>query len=839
MNDDQILETEEAEFERLRAVDVLATDFLARYRNGDRPTPEEYANRHPDLADDIRRIFPLVASVEKIKIDRQESFDGKATLAGRELSRLGDFRIIREIGRGGMGIVFEAEQESLDRRVAIKVLPKQTLLNDHELERFHVEAQTAASMHHSNIVPVFGTGEFEGSHYLVMQLVRGESLDKVIKENDEPLPIREVAMLGQQISDAMAYAHDIGVLHRDLKPANILLQDDRAAQITDFGLAKNLNDDRTTSRSVFGSLRYMAPERMRGISKPGGDVYGIGLTLYELLVGRPAFEQEDPNELLAVIANPPEISIRKQRRDIPVDLETIVLKAMHADSMLRYQTAAEVRDDLRRFLADEPIEARRTPLIQKLMMWCRRDPKTSAAALIACLALVTATVVSSVAWFMTAAANDRTTAALDRSEAIVDLSMKTLDDVVGIVSVSPSASSMELGGEWELGSADEFPTQSFSASPQSAKILESLKPLYQGLIDEAPSRPDIIRRMVGASVQHARILNQLGDNKQAIETLQQGIGLLAGKAGEAELPQHEKSFRLASLHNKQGDYFSSAFKYSDADEAYEKAVSILNGPIELDSSAKLELARAYLALGDLRPHRQRIPLNEQQTETCVANVNKARDILDAIEPESNAIAIDVLKARVQLGLSKLTSDPTEQAETKGAGIKILKSRLSTTPDDATVRYELVKALSDQNLRKLPARPRVREIADQLSEALLNLDPLRSAHPSNATYAAAEVHIHHKLANLARRKQNFAEAESQINKAIQIQSQLVEWSPENISHRCWRALLYRSLAGLNSEQNEKAQATSAMEKAMLDIDAIPDSESDHPFVKRVRDALSTK
>lgn len=147
MNDDQILETEEAEFERLRAVDVLATDFLARYRNGDRPTPEEYANRHPDLADDIRRIFPLVASVEKIKIDRQESFDGKATLAGRELSRLGDFRIIREIGRGGMGIVFEAEQESLDRRVAIKVLPKQTLLNDHELERFRVEAQTAASMH--------------------------------------------------------------------------------------------------------------------------------------------------------------------------------------------------------------------------------------------------------------------------------------------------------------------------------------------------------------------------------------------------------------------------------------------------------------------------------------------------------------------------------------------------------------------------------------------------------------------------------------------------------------------------------------------------------------------
>ena len=342
----------------LEMVDVLASDFIARYRDGDRPTVEEYANRHPELSDSIRRMFPLVASIERIKINEQVGEDGSATLAGRVLSQLGDFRLVREIGRGGMGIVFEAYQESLDRTVAIKVLPKQSLLDDEALERFRTEATTAAAMHHTNIVPIYGTGEHEGSHYLVMQLVDGRSLDTVITSGTET-SCTEAARIGQQVADAIAYSHASGVLHRDIKPANILIEEDGTAQVTDFGLAKNVGAEVTNTRSVSGSLRYMAPERFAGVSDERGDVYGIGLTLYELLAGRPAFDESDTEHLIGSITNPRLQSVQTIRPDVPTDLATIVSKAIHVDPELRYQSAADLRDDLERFLSDEPIHARR------------------------------------------------------------------------------------------------------------------------------------------------------------------------------------------------------------------------------------------------------------------------------------------------------------------------------------------------------------------------------------------------------------------------------------------------------------------------------------------------
>ena len=178
-------------------------------------------------------------------------------------------------------------------------------------------------MHHSNIVPVYGTGDFDGSHYLVMQLVDGDSLDKVLVNAEKAMEVLEVADLGVQIADAIAYAHDSGVLHRDIKPANIIVESDGLAQITDFGLATTIDNERTRSRALSGSLRYLAPERLKGVSDQRSDVYSIGLTLYEMLVGRPAFQQDDTSELLLAVANPSSLSIRKNRSEVPLDLETI------------------------------------------------------------------------------------------------------------------------------------------------------------------------------------------------------------------------------------------------------------------------------------------------------------------------------------------------------------------------------------------------------------------------------------------------------------------------------------------------------------------------------------
>ena len=300
-------------------------------------------------------------------------------------------------------------------------------------------------MHHSNIVPVYGTGDFDGSHYLVMQLVDGQSLDKHLAAASELMTISQVAEIGMQIADAIAYAHDNGVLHRDIKPGNIILQSDDVVQISDFGLATSIDNERTRSQSLSGSLRYLAPERLKGVSDRQSDVYSIGLTLYEMLVGEPAFQQVDTNELLHALAKPSPLSIATIRPDVPLDLETIVLKAASSDSKLRYQTAGDLRDDLRRFIANEPIVARKTTSLQRLVLWCRREPKSAIAAATAVAALLVISAISTLAYLFTADANRKTIAALENSESIVRSSVETLDNIVDVVSPAPISDTIDFG----------------------------------------------------------------------------------------------------------------------------------------------------------------------------------------------------------------------------------------------------------------------------------------------------------------------------------------------------------------------------------------------------------
>ena len=403
-------------------VDVLAEEFVDRLRRGEHPSVSDYAAAHPNHAAQLRELLPAVAQMECLKRFRRATGSGGDT--PQLPDRFGDFRIVRELGRGGMGVVFEAVQESLVRPVALKVLSTHSQFDAVRHERFIREAHAAARLHHTNIVPVFGVGEQDGIPYYVMQLIRGQGLNVVAQrwrrdqgqgeeavnistplaaelgsahtpltvaapnsvrtsalkpgyEPDSPTKYgnwRFVAEVGLQSAEALHYAHKQGVLHRDIKPANLLLDSANRVWITDFGLAKLIDlNGITASGDILGTLQYLAPECLSGDSDPRSDVYGVGATLYELLTLIPPYPADTPARLLKQVADTDPVPPRQINADIPLDLETIVLKAMAREPDHRYVSARELARDLQAFLDDRPIKARRQSWTSRMWRWCRKN----------------------------------------------------------------------------------------------------------------------------------------------------------------------------------------------------------------------------------------------------------------------------------------------------------------------------------------------------------------------------------------------------------------------------------------------------------------------------------
>jgi eukaryotic-like serine/threonine-protein kinase len=459
----------------------LAAEFLDRRRRGENPSPSDYAEQYPEWAEQIVEFFPALEVLEGLKPvtgDRTASLDDPAHSVGTpRLEQLGEYRILREIGHGGMGVVYEAIQESLGRRVALKILPLHGRIDPVQMGRFQLESRSAARLHHSGIVPVHGVGEHGGVHYYVMQYIQGHGLEVILddlrrlragaaamppsaadatNEDTGSMAVarslltgrfarsrpdgdresvasirteerqatdadamsalvprsrtdsvvigsllsqptesgyyRAVARMGVQVAEALAHAHGQSVLHRDIKPSNLLLDVDGHVWVTDFGLAKlEGSDGPTHTGDIVGTLRYMAPERFEGLSDRRSDLYGLGMTLYELLTLRPAFESVTRVKLIEQVIHDPPPAPRRIDPRIPRDLETIVLKAIAKEPAERYATAEAMASDLENFLADRPIVARRSGPAERAWRWCRRNPAAAgllAASGVAALALV-------------------------------------------------------------------------------------------------------------------------------------------------------------------------------------------------------------------------------------------------------------------------------------------------------------------------------------------------------------------------------------------------------------------------------------------------------------------
>ena len=394
-------------------------DYLLEVEAGRPVDLEEWVKLHPTFADRLRACLKGLHLVEEVAGAIPAVATGRS--ANADGPELGDFQILRTLGKGGMGVVFEAVQHSLGRHVALKVLPFGAAFDPRQLARFRVESQAAAHLHHTHIVPVYSVGCERGVHYYAMQLIDGQTLAELIADlrhihgvegertlsergpaRTGPSPsktgtgddrngagpevagsgcraksrtglsststntgafFREIASLGLHAAEALEHAHQNGVLHRDVKPSNLMLDSRGHLWVTDFGLARFQGEGGLTETGdLLGTLRYMSPEQTVGNSSivdQRTDVYSLGATLYELLTLEPAFEGSDRQALLHRIAQDEPRRPRALNPALPSDLETIVLKAMAKDPVSRYATAAALAEDLRRFLDDQPILARR------------------------------------------------------------------------------------------------------------------------------------------------------------------------------------------------------------------------------------------------------------------------------------------------------------------------------------------------------------------------------------------------------------------------------------------------------------------------------------------------
>jgi serine/threonine protein kinase len=407
---------------------VAALEEYVQLLQGEgRPERDAFLARHPAIAAELADRLDGLEFVRDAArfLAPTGPFGGMEEEASFE-TRLGEYRIIREVGRGGMGVVYEAEQLSLGRRVALKVLPSTASTDPRQRQRFQVEAQAAALLHHEHIVPVFGIGCDRGVHYYAMQFIEGRPLTAVISglhsvshaerravpttvtcqsargPSAAQTPTSKTvgssaisrthcvysARLGLQAALALEHAHEIGVIHRDIKPSNLLIDAREHLWIADFGLARLPHEDHDLTRTgdLVGTLRYMSPEQVRGergVVDARTDIYALGVTLYELVTLRPAFDASDRNDLLRRIVDHEPPRPRRLNASIPRDLETVILKAMEKEPSARYSSARELANDLRRFLECQPVAARRPSLVDRAVKWSRRHRAAVVASIIA------------------------------------------------------------------------------------------------------------------------------------------------------------------------------------------------------------------------------------------------------------------------------------------------------------------------------------------------------------------------------------------------------------------------------------------------------------------------
>lgn len=822
-------------------LDVLAEEFADRHRRGEHPSIFEYTQKHPELAEQIRTLFPSVLMLERLTEEKeclQASGSGRCTAASMpKLEQIGDYRILRELGRGGMGVVYEARQESLGRRVALKVLST-ALASEKHRQRFEREARAAAQLHHTNIVPVFGVGREEGISYYVMQYIDGQSLSQLVGRlkhsaptsintpeqapAPEPpgdvvdtLPLadpstekpsaesarscpsgsapepgsghdmeycRWVARIGLQAAEALQHAHSQGIIHRDIKPANLLLDPQGKVWITDFGVAHWAAEEELTGvGDVVGTLRYMAPEQLNGLPDARSDVYSLGLTLYELLALRPAFDDASRGGLLHQIADGQIPRLRSLRPEIPRDLETIISKAIAREAKDRYSAAADLAEDLRRWLEDLPIRARRVGPLERLWRWGRRNRLAASLAAVALASLVTAAVVGWTAYLGTSAALSEARAATRRAEGNLELSLKAFETIFNQVAGRDSVQPIAEDPEVEL-LLPAIPSE------HDLRLLEQILQFYERFAAQNQSNQLLRAETARAYRRVGEIQQKLGRLEQADEALRRALAIYSGLEANRE-PSEAYAIETAAAYNDLGLSLQLAGKFDEAKQAYEQALARLNN--DRSDRSRLELIRTHNQLGRLLAMpvpgmrserrgpgggRESMTARFSEAEQHHRQALELAEALIARDAKNPDYRLALARSHEHVALVRLPSGSKEQAlEANRNAIGVLKELSDDFPTVAIYRQELAEAylLSGVPLHLLLS---CGDASQRVQQAHAIAQELHADHPQVPEYAMLLARTNSRYASLLAMNQQFPEALRYHRESVDLLQGLVDRYP---------------------------------------------------------------
>jgi tetratricopeptide (TPR) repeat protein len=512
--------------------------------------------------------------------------------------KFGDYQLLAEIGRGGMGVVFKAQQLSLPRTVALKMILSGRLASPPERQRFRLEAEAAARLDHPHIVPLYEVGTLQGLPFYSMKLVSGGNL----AQRQWPRPLtpaeqRRTAQLLATVAEAIHHAHQCGVLHRDLKPANILLDAEGQPHVTDFGLAKHLGESGagerpiTPSGAAVGTPSYMAPEQALGPKAvtTAADVYSLGCILYELLTGRPPFRAETPLATLLDVLERSPPPPRSLWPTLDRDLETICLKCLEKDPAHRYASAAALAEDLRRFAAGEAIQGRPLSRLGRLRRWCRRQPLL--AGMLTALVVVVATAFCLVWWQWRRAESN-----FQESERQKEAGLRHLNLAEERLHLAH-----DLVDEFCIRLSEDRLKYLPGTQALRRDLLEAAGKHYRKFLDQKGEDPALRRRLAAAHYALASVLGSLGSRAEALAEYQAALDLYdeilrqGPDHGEVEVFRARTLHRMGGLHSEAGRLTSALEYFLPARDVFAAQATRVPG----DTAMQTDLAAVLGNLGNL------------------------------------------------------------------------------------------------------------------------------------------------------------------------------------------------------------------------------------------------